>query len=344
MWLVHNTTPFAAERTWVQDKDANKHWLVVVKATFHVQADGSCRLSPEQVPVFRMGEPSGERGNSSLTYDADLSGVKPCTDVLLRGSAWAPNRGRAGVVDVKMSVGAIDKRLRVFGERYWDHGKMGGATISSPKPFESMSITYERAYGGWDRSAPDPLDHRLEDRNPVGTGYAIQVDGCIGKQLPNVENPSHLIESWNDRPPPAGLNAIDCSWSPRRELAGTYDANWQQNRFPLWAEDFDEHYNNCAPLDQQADGFLSGGELVQLTNLSPGGTLSFNLPRIQLALRTRFGSERVEHTGQLCTVILEPDVSRVIMVWQSSLVCNSRMDDLDETVVRESSDLMRSSR
>ena len=328
----------------MQDKDANKLWLVVVKATFDVQTDGSCRLSPEQLPVLRMGEPSGERGRSSLVYDADLSGVKPCTDVLLRGSAWAPKGGRAGAVDVKMMVGTIDKRLRVFGERYWDHGLVGGATISSPKAFESMPITYERAYGGWDRSATDPLDHRMESRNPVGTGYALRAENCIGKHLPNVEHPNHLIESWSDRPSPAGLNAIDCSWSPRRELAGTYDANWQQTRFPLWAEDFDEHYNNSAPMDQQVNGFLSGGEPVELINLSPDGALAFNLPRIYLAFRTRFGSERVEHDGQLCTVILEPDASRVIMTWQSSLVCNHRMDELDETVIRETSYLPGSSR
>jgi hypothetical protein len=51
--------------------------------------------------------------------------------------------------------------------------------------------------------------------------------------------------------------------------------------------------------------------------------------------QTRFGRERVEHRPQMRTVIVEPDESRVILAWQGSLICNSRVDDLDATVVSE---------
>jgi hypothetical protein len=334
MWLLNNTTPFAAERTWVQDKRANKIWLVIVKATFDIRPNGTCQLSGSQIPVFRMGEPTGELGKSSLRYEADLFGLKPSTDVLLSGSAWAPSGRRVGTVSVQMKVGSIHKTLRIFGERHWERGVIG-AVISSSQPFESMPITYERAYGGWDRSSEDPCEHRLESRNPVGTGYALRVENCLGKVLPNIESPKYPIAAWDDRPPPAGFNAIDCAWSPRRELSGTYDQDWLVNRFPLWAEDFDEHYNNCAPDDQQIDGFLNGGEPVELTNLTSNGRLAFNLPRVSLVFRTRFGRERIDHEGKLCTVVLEPDAMRVIMVWQTSLLCNGQMDQLDETTIRE---------
>jgi hypothetical protein len=344
MWAVENRTPFAVEGSWVQDKDANTIWLVVVKATFNIQPDGSARLSENQVPVFLIGEPSGELGKSSLIYEADLLGLKQSTDILVNGNAWVPGGKRAASVDVQLTVGSIKKRLRVFGERVWERGIIGGIRISSTEAFESKPITYERAYGGWDCSAPEPADHRLESRNPVGTGFAIRAENCVGKRLPNVEYPDQLIDSWRDRPLPAGLNAIDCSWSPRRELAGTYDENWQQTRFPLWAEDFDPRYNNCAPADQQVQGFLRCGEAIELINLSANGRLGFNLPRIYPVFRTRFGSERVDHPGQLCTVIIEPDAPRVIMVWQTSLLCNHRMDDLDETIVKEASHLHRALR
>lgn len=335
MWVVTNTTPYAAERTWVQDKDANKVWVVVVKATLDILPDGSTRLSDEQVPVFRMGEPAGELGMSSLIYEADLLGLKPGTDVLVNGRAWAPNGKRTSSVDVQLVVGPIRKRLRVFGDRFWERNIVGGITISGPRGFESMPIQYERAYGGWDRSAPNPADHRLESRNPVGTGFALRGENCVGMRLPNVEYPDRLIDSWKDRPSPAGLNAVDCSWSPRREFAGTYDDKWRQDRFPLWAEDFDPHYNNCAPADQQVQGFFRGGEAVDLFNLSPNGRLTFRLPRIYPFFQTRFGRQRVEHRAQLCTVIIEPDVPRVIMSWQTSLVCNHRVDELDATVVTQ---------
>ena len=67
--------------------------------------------------------------------------------------------------------------------------------------------------------------------------------------------------------------------------------------------------------------------------MSPGGRLFFVLPRIELAFRTRFGTERLDHAGQLCTVIVEPNRSRLAMVWQSAIVCNRRADELDETLV-----------
>lgn len=341
MWAINNTTPYLAEGTWVQDKDANKIWLVVVKATFDVLPDGSIRLAGDQAPVLRIGKPFGEFGKSSLDCEADLLGLKLGTDLLVNGSAWVPRGGRVSTMDIQVAVGSMKKRLRVFGDRFWERNSARAVAISAPHPFESMPIQYERAYGGWDRHAPDPVDHRLDARNPVGTGFVLRSENCIGMRLPNVEYLGQLIGSWKDRPAPAGLNAIDCSWSPRRELAGTYDEGWRQNRFPFWAEDFDPHYNNCAPKDQQPGRFLTGGEPVELLNLSPGGRLAFNLPRIYPVFRTRFGSKRVDHPGQLCTVIIEPDTPRVIMAWQTSLVCNRRIDDLDETVVREATYLNR---
>ena len=334
MWAIINTTKYAAERTWVQDKDANKIWLVVVKATYDIHPDGSCALAKEQVAPLRMPEPSGEAGKSGLRYEGDLQGLKPGTDVLVRGSAWAPPGRLATEVGVGISVGPLNKRLKVFGDRRWD--KVAGTLMStSPEAFESMPIVYERAFGGWDKTPSDPAEHRLDSRNPVGTGFAVRAENCAGNFLPNVEYPDQLIGSWRDQPQPAGLNAIECHWSPRREWAGTYDEAWREKRFPLWAEDFDSRYHNCAPADQQVAGFLRGGEVVELQNLSPTGRMTFNLPRVYPFFETRIGPERIEHRAQLCTVILEPDASRLMMVWQTSLLCNHRVDDLDLTIVSE---------
>jgi hypothetical protein len=319
----------------VQDKDANKIWLVVVKATFDIQADGACRLAEEQLPVLRTGEHLGKPGSSSLIYESDLQGLKSCTDILVHGNAWAPKGRAATSVDVELSVGPVQKRLRVFGDRIWERSAMRTVTASPPLRFESMPMIYERAYGGWDKHDADPGNHRLEARNPTGTGFALNDDGCVGQMLPNIEYPNELIGSYEDRPSPAGFNAVECHWSPRRELAGTYDSQWREHRFPLWAEDFDTRYHNCAPADQQAPGFLRGGEPVRLVNLCSAGDLMFTLPRIYPFFETRFGSDKVEHRAQLCTVIVEPDLRRLLMSWQTSLVCNHRVDELDMTVVTE---------
>jgi len=335
MWLIANTTPFTADHAWVIDQHGNKLWMVVVKAAFDVLPDGRCQLSGLAEPVRQAAEPYGELGKTSLRHEADLLGLKTTTDVLVLGEAMAPEGRRAEALDVSVQVGPVRKTLRVTGDRTWERSLMGSVGMSAPQPFERMPITYERAYGGWDRSAPDEADHRLDGRNPVGTGFAVRPENCVGARLPNVEYPDQLVRGWKDRPVPAGLNVVDCAWSPRRELAGTYDEAWRRHRFPLWAEDFDPRYNNCAPADQQAPAFLQGGEPVEIRNMSPGGRLAFQLPRIELAFRTRFGSERVDHTGQLCTVAIEPGRSRLVMAWQTSIACNRRADELDETLVVE---------
>jgi hypothetical protein len=335
MWAIQNKTPYAAERTWIQDKDGNKVWLVVVKATYDILPDGLTRLAEQQEPPLRSTKHQGEPGESSLLYDTDMGGIKASTDVVINGTAYAPGGRLVKSVDVQFTLGSITKRLRVFGDRVWKGNLLGGPSISSPQPFESMPIRYERAFGGWDRVADDPKDHRLDPRNPIGTGFAVRVAHSIGANLPNIEYPNRLIGSWKDRPAPAGLGPIECHWSPRRELAGTYDDKWRRERFPLWAEDFNARYHNSAPVDQQVAGFLRGGESAELVNLTPSSRMRFVLPRVYPFFRTQFGPERVEHRAQLCTVIIEPDHLRVIMVWQTSLPCNHRVDDLDGTTVTE---------
>jgi hypothetical protein len=335
MWTISNNTGFPAEASWVQDKDANKIWLVCVKATFDILPDGSTIASDEQVPPFLQGQPIDGDFNKSVIYESDFFGVKPCTDVLINGTVWAPNGKPATEVDVGFQVGSVQKRLRVFGDRWWTLNLVGTHyVISAPEKFLQMPLQYERAFGGWDRTASDPKDHRLEPRNPVGQGFVSSPRGHHGRQLPNIENPADLVSSWRSTPAPAGFNAIASHWSPRRELAGTYDDAWMKSRFPLWAVDLDPRYYCCAPRDQQVEGYLRGGEPVQMINLSPNGPIRFKLPRLVFGFSTRKGLETIHHRGTLATVILEPDFPRVSMVWQSSLVCNRGQDDLDGTAIR----------
>jgi hypothetical protein len=335
MWMLSNRTPYAVERTWVLDKNTAKSWVVVVKATFDIRPDGTTRLADKQEKPLYGEEYSGEAGKSSILYDADLIYPKQSTDVFLNGHAYAPEGRPTTDVIVTLKTHEITKQLRVFGDRRWEKGFLG-LSMSPPRPFEKMPIVYERAFGGHDTRPEKPMDHRLEPRNPIGVGFAIRAEHLVDQPLPNVEDPKQLISSWKDRPPPAGFGVIASYWSPRLKYVGTYDEKWRKERFPLLPEDFDERFFQSAPEEQQVAGFLRGGEKVELLNLTPDGYLAFDLPRIYPAFQTRFGKERVEHRGQLQSVILEPDWPRVILVWHTSLpVGNSRVDYLDETVISE---------
>jgi hypothetical protein len=144
MWLVNNRTPYAAQSSWIQDKDANKIWIVAVKATFDIRPDGSTRLSDQQLPVLRIGEPHGEPGQSSLAFEADLLWLKPGTDVLVHGRAWPARGGVAEALEVQLRLGPIRKTLRVFGNRQWKRG-IAGATISNPQPLGQVGREPRRA-------------------------------------------------------------------------------------------------------------------------------------------------------------------------------------------------------
>lgn len=334
MWQLDNRTPFAAERTWTRDRDGAETWLVAVKCTFDVLPDGTTTVADEQPPVVRAAEyiDPDKPVVSSLKYDTDLVRTKTTTDVILIGHAHAPNGEPVTDIEVGLRVGPMTKRLRVIGDRVWRGGAM-----SSPRPFLRMPIVYERAYGGVDPSTRDAALPQWSRENPIGTGFALSESGVDGLRLPNIEYPDRAVQRWDDRPSPAGFGPIGAHWHPRVQLAGTYDERWQQDRFPLLPQDFDDRHYQCAPTDQQAPQFLAGGEAVVLLNLTPGGRLQFTLPRIYFAFETFFltGERHVHEKARLHTVILEPDLPRISLVWHTALRCHPKVYKLDTTRIVE---------
>jgi hypothetical protein len=329
MWLLDNRTPFAVERTWVRGRDGCEITVVAVKATFDIHDDGSTGVAQEQPPVLILPEYHGEPGKSSLRHEADLILAKRTTDVLVLGRAYAPGANPVAQLDVGFRVGPVRKVLRVFGNRKWTASGM-----SAPEPFRTMALVYERAFGGVDARSGHP-ERDWEWRNPVGTGFAASSGAARGQQLPNIEYPENPIRNWSDRPAPAGFGPICAHWQPRASFAGTYDDGWRRTRQPLLPDDFDERFFQCAPADQQSPNFLNGGEPVTLLRLTPGGELHFSLPKIYLGFETRFydGAREFHHYRKLHTVILEPDLRRVSMVWHSPLACHAKGGKLRETIV-----------
>lgn len=329
MWQVDNRTPFAAERGWVRDRDGAEVWLVAVKCTFDIRPDGTTEVSKEQPPVLRIPEYHGEPGKSSIKYEADLVLTKTTTDVLVVGHAHAPGGRPVTELDVGFRVGQVQKLLRVYGDRRWE--TFGP---SKPEPFLKMPIVYERAYGGVDKVSDHP-ERDWDWRNPVGTGFAVKRPHLADRPLPNVEYPNALIQTWSDRPAPAGFGAIAGHWQPRVGFAGTYGDKWMKTRQPLLPEDFDERFYHCAPADQQSPEFLHGGEPVVLYRLTPSGDLRFPLPKLYLGFETRFydGSREIHKTRKLHTLILEPDYPRVSLVWHSALPCHFKVQKLERTIV-----------
>lgn len=334
MWATRSRTPYAVGHTWGRNRDGVHEWIVAVRATFDILADGRVRLADEQPPPLLAPEYHGEDGGSSLKFEADLVPPKPTTDVLVNGTAYAP-RGRPSTeFEVVLQVAKVQKSLRVLGRRFWLNGPMG-VRPSATAPVTTIPIVYEHAYGGHDASDPSPARHKMDARNPVGRGVATDDKQLIDKPLHNFE----YMQGRPDKTGPAGFGAIASYWSPRIELQGTYDHAWDKQRKPLLPNDWDPRSLLCSPADQRPESHLRGGELVGLWNMTPDGLLRFALPKIYLTFTTHFstvgGRRSEEHRGRLSSVIIEPDQSRLTMVWASSLLVHQDEDYLEETIVRE---------
>jgi hypothetical protein len=330
MLQIANHTPFAALLSVFPDPRGVETAYAVVKASFHFTPQGLVPLLPAP-PLLATDVYWGEPAASSLRAAGEIALLKTATDVLLSGRAIAPH-GDTRVADVGLLVGPVRRVLRVFGPRRWEKG-LGGWRISEPQPWSRMPIKWEHAYGG---AAPARGDAppEYEPLNPVGLGFVRRGgDPVEGQPLPNLEDPQDLITSPEDRPTPACLAPIAPTWMPRRTFAGTYDQAWMKGRAPYLPQDFDPRYFQVAPQALIATGFLQGGEPVRLMGFTLGEPLSFELPQCGLEIEFDFDGAKRPQPPQLETVLIEPDVGRLQMLWRCAWPVDKKLLRLRKVTV-----------
>ncbi|WP_045219023.1 DUF2169 domain-containing protein [Desulfonatronum thioautotrophicum] len=200
----------------------------------------------------------------------DQAVPKPRGEVLVSGACFQPGGAARAAHKAGFRVGGVRKEVAVFGERFWSHGG-----ITDPKPFVSLPLSWEYAFGG------DGFE-----RNPAGRGAAEVVgpDGLARRPLPNIEHPARLVGATTDRPEPACFGPLDQTWPQRKAKAGTYDDAWLKSRWPWFPDDMNYEYFNQAQEDQfLAEGFFQGGEQVDITGMHPEHQIiATRLPRLRL--------------------------------------------------------------
>ncbi len=276
---IVNETPFAVEALPFIGPEGGPALSVIVKGTFTIVPDGTAVAADEQLPFAFADVPLDEkRPDRGARFEADAVPFKPRADVVLVGSAHAPPGKAAKAMDVSLRVGKLHKVVRVFGDRKWScGGRLLPAGHSEPKPFKRMDLTYARAFGGVDAVGGGYCRFNL-----AGRGYFAKKSkgGMDGALLPNLEDPKHLIKSWDSRPKPAGFGFWGRGWLPRLRYLGTYDERWRAERAPLPPEDFRFEFYNGAHPDLQVKGWLGGDEPVELIHLTPEPIVRFRLPGI----------------------------------------------------------------
>jgi uncharacterized protein YjbI with pentapeptide repeats len=288
---------------------------LIVKGTFDLSPGAAAVLADEQ--LFPTGDefyPDDEEQLSGPRYESDFTWGKPRADILLVGKCHAPGGVPVESCNVTFRVGDHMKSLAIVGDRFWA-SSMNDTTVSPVTPFTEMDLRYENAYGG---EGYEP--------NPVGKGFGKQEGDANQKvyPLPNIEDPQHLIETWHDRPQPAGFGPLSKKWLTRRDKMGTYKDDYKETRWPWFPEDLDWSHFNAAPEAMQLQGYLRGDEQLYFENLHPEHPrYESRLPGVRvrgfLNRLTRPGGEETEFVEvemDLDTLWVDMEAQQLVLVWR----------------------------
>ena len=330
-----NATRMEAGYTLGMEPSGRENIVVAVKGSFAFPADGGeAVLAETQAALVEADEFTSEPGFSAPLYEVDYAPFKPRCDVLLNATAHAPHGRPATEVQVGVRIGRLQKSMNVVGDRVWG-ASPGALVVSRPRPFETMPISYDVAFGGSDTLDPDASKHGAYAPNPVGRGYheSLASDLVDGTPLPNTEEIDRPVTSPSGRYNAMSFGALGRGWPSRLRFAGTYDGAWIDEVFPFLPADFDPQYYQAAPLDQQIP-YPRGGEEVLLHNLTPEGRTTFRLPTVEVPVEfTDASYERSEKRAELDTIVIEPDARRLMLTWRTSLPLKRNMLEMRQVVV-----------
>jgi hypothetical protein len=326
MLQLANQTPFSASIAVLPNAAGIDTLYVIVKGASTLRP--KLALAEEQVPVTMADEYYGDPASSSLKLTSEMHIGKLGTDVLLVGQAWALDAKPVTESLVSVKVAERNKLIRVRGDRVWQRN----GSASSPEPFESMPLTWERAFGGMQTVGDRMLG---EERNPVGAGFLgerkpTEMEGLLA---PNLEDPKESLERLGQLVTPVCFAPIAPSWLPRRSYAGTYDDNWQRQRAPYLPDDFDSRFFQCATPELCFDRYLQGGEPIEMHGVTPEGPIAFTLPSVRLVIDVVVAGASEQPVANLETVLLEPDANRVCFTWRAALLCDRKVLKVEKITV-----------
>lgn len=312
-----NETPYPAFGFDTELYDTREYHSLAAKLSFDL-TDRGLQLREEQLPLQMTDGYVGEPGRSSLAAPSDLIPYRQRTDIIVTGEAFAPRGEPATRWLAELQVGPLHKALQITGSRHWRHRALSGWELTPAAPLRSVPLHYEYAFGG---------EHPIEDHeqrdvwwpNPVGRGFVgrHKWDKDQVHPAPQLLSPQETLADAPGRTyRTAGFGPIPGDWAPRVGRIGTTDEHWRKNVAPHLPRDFDLRYFNCAPDDQQAEGYLRGNEEVALAGLFVD-VRRFRLPDYMVTALTADHKGVVLPLGMdLSTVHIDLDASTVALTWR----------------------------
>lgn len=242
----------------------------------------------------------------------DVGAPKVRGEWMLAGSSYAPGSPlKSWEAEVRM--GDACKRLRLHGPRRWEQG-----ALTEAEPATSIAMNWASTWGG--PSVPE---------NTAGCGVRAESGAVV---VPSIELPDHPWKNPDDPCRPACTLPLDAMHPQRRDLVGTYGADYLERFFPGMPDDFDWRHFNLAPADQQFEGFWRGDEPYMLRHWHPQvSCIEGQLPGVRAALHVARVGQALERVNtSLTTVWLFPEALMGVMVfhgWVASTTLDGREFD-----------------
>lgn len=320
---------------------------VLVKRSYQIVSGKACVRAEVDQKLVPGDAHYADPMNTTVKHEADHVPFKLATDVVLNGKAYAPGGRPATSLTASLQVGQHRKDVRVFGDRQVRANPGRNPTFTDAKPFTTMELRYERAYGGVDIYS-DLKVACAYARNHLGRGFAVTTakKAIDELPLPNLEDPQDLLTPerlcpghfmhWERQPMPASFGWYCRYWQPRAALAGIMPADraFEQQMRAAYAQlltpadrktytenplpDMDFRFFNGASPGLVVP-YLTGQEEVRLTNLTSEGKLAFRLPGDRPRIGLDIGEGRQEPEVALHTVMISADDGRVDLVWRGAV-------------------------
>jgi hypothetical protein len=292
-------------------------FTVVSKATFELRP-GLSPLAAAQDAAVEADVYTCEGGG--LTLATDLVPLKKRPEVLVVGSAYAPEGRPAPSIVARLAVQEIDKAIQVVGDQYAE----AGGRLSAPVPFTRMPLVWERAAGGPGTENPAGM--------PLGDPAWADATGYVA--APNLLPVGVTLTSVGALVPPVGFGPIAPLWPSRAAFLQRHAEGWSPSRWherPIPA-DIDLAYFNASPLDQQrASPF--GEETIYLENLHPRfARLSTRLAPVTPVVTVDKGAGAEPLRMRCDTLVIDTDRGLAILVWRGHALI-SRPDEGGRVIV-----------
>lgn len=312
---------------WLPARTATGNWsmTVIAKGTFRLVPDGVATWAdPGEALMPTGGVVLGDNPDGAPLAPSDYAVYKPCTEITLKATCFAPGGTPAGAVRVGLRFGPLSKTLVVTGRRRWVSG--GRYTPSPPEPFTALPLDWRYAFGG----PGDPA-------NPHGIGAVPlrTADGASIQPLPRIQWPDDAPSSPSQRLVPAGFGPLGRTVAGRNAPRGTFGGSYVSMQWPGLPPDFDWEHFCEAPADQRLAGFADGDEEIVLGNMHPTiPALRFALPGVRVRALVGYAAGALEaHPARgtatfpfvdvdmrLDTIHVDADAGLVALTWRGLAV------------------------